>query len=47
LPSVWAAYCIFRDEEERAMRALIAIALLILPFLGRSSAQDRKVHHHA
>jgi hypothetical protein len=37
----------FRDKEEQAMRALIAMALVILPFLGRSSAQGRKVHHNA
>jgi hypothetical protein len=43
----WQAGCICRSRSASSERALIAIALVILPFLGRSSAQGRKVHHDA
>src|SRR5215469_13734371 len=39
MPSVWTAYCIFCDQEEQPMRALIEIAFVILLFLGHASAQ--------
>ncbi len=45
MPSIWTAYCIFREEEEKPMQALIGIAFVILQFLG--SAFSRNVHHYA